>query len=197
LKNGVHGFYKCFRTLDSGFRRNDGKRAFSTFYQAIKFNIFHIKSNSYAVIEPDIDQAELCSTFAREKPFQLSEANQMNYEQTKQVRDRLKRRRESHIQNLREEAERLTKEAVKIGARKVILIGSLAGGNPALSSDLDLIIVIDSELDFLNRTASVYSRLKPRIGVDLLVYTPEEIKKMKNNPFLQRAMKIGRIIYEA
>jgi len=35
LKNGVQRFHKCLRTLDSGFRRNDGKRAFSTFYETI------------------------------------------------------------------------------------------------------------------------------------------------------------------
>jgi predicted nucleotidyltransferase len=121
----------------------------------------------------------------------------MNYHQTKQLRDRLKSRKESHIQHLHEEAERLTLEAVKMGARKVIIFGSVAGGNTALSSDLDLIIVIDSGLDFLDRTGAVYRQLKPRIGVDLLVYTPEEIKKMKDNPFLKHAMKTGRILYEA
>jgi len=38
LKNGVQGFHKCLKTLDSGFRWNDGKKAFSTFYEAIKLN---------------------------------------------------------------------------------------------------------------------------------------------------------------
>jgi len=36
LKNGVHEFHKCLKTLDSSFRRNDGKRAFSAFYDFIK-----------------------------------------------------------------------------------------------------------------------------------------------------------------
>jgi len=36
LKNGVHGFHKCLRTLDPGFFRNDRKKAFSTFYETIK-----------------------------------------------------------------------------------------------------------------------------------------------------------------
>jgi len=37
LKNGVHEFHKRLRTLDSGFYRNDGKRAFSTFYEFVNF----------------------------------------------------------------------------------------------------------------------------------------------------------------
>jgi len=36
LKNGVQGFPKSKETLDSGFRRNDGKEAFSTFCECIK-----------------------------------------------------------------------------------------------------------------------------------------------------------------
>jgi hypothetical protein len=37
LKNGVQGFPKSSEMLDSGFRRNDGKKAFSTFYDLINF----------------------------------------------------------------------------------------------------------------------------------------------------------------
>ena len=40
------GVRKILRTLDSGFRRNDGKKAFSTFCETITFNflIFHVFS---------------------------------------------------------------------------------------------------------------------------------------------------------
>jgi hypothetical protein len=37
LKNGVQEFPRSLETLDSGFRRNDGKEAFSTFYERIKY----------------------------------------------------------------------------------------------------------------------------------------------------------------
>jgi len=121
----------------------------------------------------------------------------MNYNQTQKLRDRLRKRKASHIQMLHEEAQRLTKEAAKMGALKVILFGSLARGTPTLSSDLDLLIVLDDKQDFLNRTASVYKRLKPRTGVDLLIYTPEEIKKMENNPFFRQSLAQGRVLYEA
>lgn len=123
--------------------------------------------------------------------------NPMDYHQTRKLRERLRKRKASHIQMLHEEAQRLTKEAAKMGALKVILFGSLARGTLALSSDLDLIIVLEDKQDYLNRTASVYKRLKPRIGVDLLIYTPEEIKKMENNPFFQQSLTQGRVLYEA
>ena len=39
METGVQVFPKPLETLDSGFRRNDGKAAFSTFYESI--NIEH------------------------------------------------------------------------------------------------------------------------------------------------------------
>jgi len=36
VEKGTPGAYKCLRTLDSGFRRNDGKNAFSSFCETIK-----------------------------------------------------------------------------------------------------------------------------------------------------------------
>jgi hypothetical protein len=37
VKTGVQGIYKLLKILDSGFRRNDGKGHFQTFYEVIKF----------------------------------------------------------------------------------------------------------------------------------------------------------------
>ena len=40
MKTGVQGVYKALKTLDSGFRRNDGKRPFSTFYECIRIRTY-------------------------------------------------------------------------------------------------------------------------------------------------------------
>jgi hypothetical protein len=37
VKTGVQGTYNCWKELDSGFRRNDGKHHFLTFYEFISF----------------------------------------------------------------------------------------------------------------------------------------------------------------
>ena len=37
MKTGVDVIYKHLETLDSGFRRNDGKKGFQTFYNIINF----------------------------------------------------------------------------------------------------------------------------------------------------------------
>jgi hypothetical protein len=39
--SGVQGIYKTFKILDSGFRRNDGKTKFQTFYGIIKLDVLN------------------------------------------------------------------------------------------------------------------------------------------------------------
>jgi hypothetical protein len=36
VKTGVQMVCNCLKRLDSGFRRNDGKRYFGTFYETVK-----------------------------------------------------------------------------------------------------------------------------------------------------------------
>jgi len=42
VKTGVQGTYNWWKELDSGFRRNDGKHHFLTFYEIIDFKITRI-----------------------------------------------------------------------------------------------------------------------------------------------------------
>jgi len=39
VKTGVQIFCKCSKDLDSGFRRNDEKDGFPTFYEAMKYGL--------------------------------------------------------------------------------------------------------------------------------------------------------------
>ena len=113
------------------------------------------------------------------------------------VRRLLRRRRETHQRALWQEVERLTAAAAELGVQRVLLFGSLVRGDPGLTSDLDLLIVWDTPLDFLARTAELYRRLKPRVPADLLAYTPKEMKEMIHRPFIRRALEEGRVLYEA
>jgi predicted nucleotidyltransferase len=113
------------------------------------------------------------------------------------TRELLRRRREVHREALRKEAERLTIAAKELGVQQVVLFGSLVQGNPGLTSDLDLLIVWDTPLDFLTRTTELYRHLQPRVAADLLVYTPAEMERMAHKPFVRRALEEGRVLYEA
>ena len=109
----------------------------------------------------------------------------------------LRRRRSAHQADLSREAARLAAAAADLGAQRVVMFGSVARGDPGLTSDLDLFIVWDTPLDFVSRAAELYRRLQPQVPVDLLVYTPEEMARMVHQPFVQRVLREGRVLYEA
>ena len=79
---------------------------------------------------------------------------------------------------------------------RVILFGSYAAGRRDLFTDLDLLVVMRSPLDFVSRTAALYRRLRVGVDMDLVIYTPEEIAQAGTHPFLRRILTEGRILYE-
>lgn len=96
---------------------------------------------------------------------------------------------------LREELQRLVTQLKRMGAEKIILFGSLAKGAVNIFSDLDLIVVIDSQADFVERHGHIYQALCPTVDADILVYTPEEFARMQDRPFIQQALKEGIVLY--
>lgn len=80
--------------------------------------------------------------------------------------------------------------------RKVVLFGSYATGRRDLLTDLDLIVVMDSALDFVERCADLAQRLHIGVAVDLLAYTPQEMVQMEGRPFMRRAMETARVLHE-
>lgn len=116
---------------------------------------------------------------------------------TQSMRETIRRRREERNEILASEMKRLTEEAAALGVERVVLFGSFVHGNAGITSDLDLLIVWDTSLDFVTRTAELYRRLKPRVAVDLLVYTPAEFANMADRPFVKQALHEGKVLYEA
>ncbi len=85
-----------------------------------------------------------------------------------------------------------------MGVQKAILFGSLARGDVTPFSDLDLIIVQETDARFLDRLEPFYAGLDLRVDADILVYTPEELAEMQTwNRFIQQALREGKVIYEA
>jgi predicted nucleotidyltransferase len=79
---------------------------------------------------------------------------------------------------------------------KVILFGSYAAGRRDLFTDLDLLVVMASEQDFVHRTADLYRQIQTGVDMDLLVYTPEEFERQQRHGFVRHALSTGQVIYE-
>lgn len=75
----------------------------------------------------------------------------------------------------------------------MILFGSQARGDAAPESDIDLIVLKETERRFLDRLQDALEAMEPDRAVDVLVYTPEEFQAVqeRGNPFLERALREG------
>lgn len=104
---------------------------------------------------------------------------------------------ERRRRRLEAELERIVVQLPGLGVRRAILFGSLARGDVGGHSDLDLILIADSGEPFLERGARFYRALAPAVGMDILVYTPQELEAMRDRRFLRRALAEGRVLYEA
>ncbi|HFD39732.1 MAG TPA: nucleotidyltransferase domain-containing protein [Anaerolineae bacterium] len=81
---------------------------------------------------------------------------------------------------------------------KIILFGSYRSGQIGEWSDLDLVVIKRTQEPFLDRTRRVLNLLKPQVGVDVLVYTPEEFERLsQERAFIRREIVAkGKVIYE-
>ena len=85
----------------------------------------------------------------------------------------------------------------KKGVKKAILFGSFARGDKTKKSDLDLIIIYDTEKRFFYRYEDfleLYDRLPYEL--DLLTYTLKEWGKIKDRLFFKGILKEAKVIYE-
>jgi len=80
--------------------------------------------------------------------------------------------------------------------QKAVLFGSSARGRRDLFTDLDLLVVMQSDLDFIQRSAELRRRLEAGVDMDLLVYTPDEFERMAQHGFLAHALETGQVMYE-
>ena len=62
--------------------------------------------------------------------------------------------------------------------QKIILFGSAARGETDEFSDIDLIVVKETEERFFQRLLDVTAYLPKDVAIDVLVYTPGEIEAM-------------------
>lgn len=91
----------------------------------------------------------------------------------------------------------------KYQPEKVILFGSAAIGKASQGSDIDLVVIKKTSKRFYDRIGDVLNILwsgeeTPKMGVDILVYTPEEFQLMsKDNYFVRdEILGKGRTVYE-
>lgn len=99
---------------------------------------------------------------------------------------------------LERELERMVGLFPRLGVKKAILFGSLARGEVTEASDIDLILIKDTSKRFTDRLEEALLALDPHVGLDVLVYTPDEFAELlETRAFVETAVREGRVLYEA
>jgi len=86
-----------------------------------------------------------------------------------------------------------------LAPKRVILFGSYAYGKPTPDSDVDLLIVMETEERPSKRRRAVSRLFRERpFPMDIVVRTPAEVERSRGrvDPFMREALDGGRVLYE-
>src|SRR5437867_12118017 len=89
--------------------------------------------------------------------------------------------------------------ATRFEPQKVILFGSHAYGMPDQDSDVDLLVVMESNLRSIEQAVEIRKAVDFPFPTDLLVRTPRQIaERLKaGDQFLREVISKGKVLYEA
>lgn len=81
---------------------------------------------------------------------------------------------------------------------RVVVFGSFAQKQVGEWSDLDVVVVMDTDLSFFARSRTVLQQVAPSVTLDLFVYTPSEWAELQTTrPFIRdEVIQKGRVVYE-
>jgi hypothetical protein len=98
-----------------------------------------------------------------------------------------------------EKLERYKRELIKkLKPSLILLFGSFARGDINEGSDIDLLVVADFDLNFLDRIKLLIDLNKFGIPIEPLGYTPKEFEQMQKdgNPFISEVLEKGKVLFE-
>lgn len=106
----------------------------------------------------------------------------------------LEREREEYI-NLLAKAVQIILDKLKGKVERISLFGSHSR-RADLFTDLDLLIIWQTDKPFLERLKELYSLLALPVDVDILCYTPAEFERMKKMKKFQKFFEKEVVLYE-
>jgi predicted nucleotidyltransferase len=90
----------------------------------------------------------------------------------------------------------VTKLSALEEVERVSLFGSYARGRIDLLTDLDILVIMNTDKSFIERLRMLYGLLAVPVDLDLLCYTPDEWKKMRERAFFKRILQEEVVLYE-
>lgn len=83
---------------------------------------------------------------------------------------------------------------------RIIVFGSVANGTYTETSDLDLLVVMHTDLRPIDREAAVLKAVRDiDLAKDVFVLTPDEFAELSEDPwdFTSEIVRTGRVVYDS
>ena len=86
----------------------------------------------------------------------------------------------------------------RLNPQALILFGSFASGDINEGSDIDIMVIADFEIGFLDRIRLLLDLNRFDLPIEPVGYTLAELEKMKQarNPFIAEVMAQGKVLYQ-
>lgn len=97
------------------------------------------------------------------------------------------------------ELARIVDALKSLGVERVILFGSHARGDFNEASDIDLVVILETNQRFLDRIDRVLEQIEPcSLPVEALVYTPAEYEELRRRGavLIGTVEREGKVLYE-
>jgi predicted nucleotidyltransferase len=97
------------------------------------------------------------------------------------------------------EVQRVVRQIVeRFHPQKVILFGSYANGNPTEDSDVDLLVVMDTDEEPIHTAARIAAAVDHPFALDILVFRPSALQSSfdRKGVFATEVMTKGVVLYE-
>lgn len=100
-----------------------------------------------------------------------------------------------HIQEIKDKVDVIAK---KYRPEKIMLFGSYAKGRPSSGSDVDLLVIMQTNQPTLELASEISQTLKHTFPMDILVRTPQDIARRleQGDFFIRDILENGIVLYE-
>jgi predicted nucleotidyltransferase len=89
---------------------------------------------------------------------------------------------------LEQKTAHLVEQLKAMGAKKIVLFGSLARGELSLFSDIDLLVLFDDDRPSRELTRAVYQQIK--------AYSRQAMVALQERPLFRDILSYGKVLYE-
>lgn len=89
--------------------------------------------------------------------------------------------------------------AQKFQPQRIVLFGSYAYGTPTRDSDVDLLVVMNTQLRPVEQATAIRQAVNVPFPMDILVRTPQQLEQRLHlgDSFMKDILSRGTVLYEA